>query len=182
MKIRENLDHRVFLVPNGNIREACQGTARRLKRRENAFHLALNGVDRHFSHMLHGNAAIQRKGKRTDEQEGIEAELTALENIVYNYARSKSYQISIGKVGDLEVDFILRNPFDNYSYVQVARTIYGDEDESGIDHTQEREYRSLEKIQDNYPKYILSLDFLLQNRSGIIHKDMIYFMSNDMDF
>ena len=106
----------------------------------------------------------------------------ALENIVYNYARSKSYQISIGKVGDLEVDFILRNPFDNYSYVQVARTIYGDEDESGIDHTQEREYRSLEKIQDNYPKYILSLDFLLQNRSGIIHKDMIYFMSNDMDF
>lgn len=106
----------------------------------------------------------------------------ALENIVYNYARSKSYQISIGKVGDLEVDFILRNPFDNYSYVQVARTIYGNEDESGIDQTQEREYRSLEKIQDNYPKYILSLDFLLQNRSGIIHKDMIYFMSNDMDF
>lgn len=106
----------------------------------------------------------------------------ALENIVYNYARSKSYQISIGKVGDLEVDFILRNPFDNYSYVQVARTIYGNEDESGIDYTQEREYRSLEKIQDNYPKYILSLDFLLQNRNGIIHKDMIYFMSNDMDF
>ena len=106
----------------------------------------------------------------------------ALENIVYNYARSKSYQISIGKVGDLEVDFILRNPFDNYSYVQVARTIYGNEDESGIDQTQEREYRSLEKIQDNYPKYILSLDFLLQNRNGIIHKDMIYFISNDMDF
>lgn len=106
----------------------------------------------------------------------------ALENIVYNYARSKSYQISIGKVGDLEVDFILRNPFDKYSYVQVARTIYGNEDENGVDQTQEREYRSLEKIQDNYPKYILSLDFLLQNRSGIIHKDMINFMSNDMYF
>lgn len=106
----------------------------------------------------------------------------ALENIVYNYARSKSYQISIGKVGDLEVDFILRNPFDKYSYVQVARTIYGNEDENGVDQTQETEYRSLEKIQDNYPKYILSLDFLLQNRSGIIHKDMINFMSNDMYF
>lgn len=106
----------------------------------------------------------------------------ALENIVYNYARSKSYQISIGKVGDLEVDFILRNPFDKYSYVQVARTIYGNEDENGVDQTQEREYRSLEKIQDNYPKYILSLDFLLQSRSGIIHKDMINFMSNDMYF
>lgn len=107
---------------------------------------------------------------------------SALENIVYNYARSKYYQISIGKVGDLEVDFILRNPFDKYSYVQVARTIYGNEDENGVDQTQEREYKSLEKIQDNYPKYILSLDFLLQNRSGIIHKDMINFMSNDMYF
>lgn len=105
-----------------------------------------------------------------------------LENIVYNYAKSKSYQISIGKVGDLEVDFILRDPMDKYSYVQVARTIYSDEDEHGIDKTQEREYRSLEKIQDNYPKYVLSLDTLLQNRNGIIHKNLTYFMSQNMDF
>ena len=105
-----------------------------------------------------------------------------LENIVYNYAKSKSCQISIGKVGDLEVDFILRNPMDNYSYVQVARTIYGEEDENGLDKTQEREYRSLEKIRDNYPKYILSLDPLLQNRNGIIHKNLINFMSQDNDF
>ena len=105
-----------------------------------------------------------------------------LENVVYNYAKSKSYQISIGKVGDLEVDFILRNPMNNYSYVQVARTIYGEEDESGLDKTQEREYRSLEKIKDNYPKYILSLDPLLQNRNGIIHKNLISFMSQDNGF
>lgn len=105
-----------------------------------------------------------------------------LENIVYNYVRSKSYQISVGKVGDLEVDFILRDPMDKYSYVQVARTIYSEEDENGIDRTQEREYRSLEKIKDNYPKYILSLDTLLQNRSGIIHKNLTYFMSQNMDF
>ena len=71
---------------------------------------------------------------------------------------------------------------DNYSYVQVARTIYGEEDENGLDKTQEREYRSLEKIRDNYPKYILSLDPLLQNRNGIIHKNLINFMSQDNDF
>ena len=105
-----------------------------------------------------------------------------LENIVYNYAKSKSYQISIGKVGDLEVDFILRDPMDKYSYVQVARTIYSDEDENGIDKTQEREYRSLEKIKDNYPKYILSMDRLLQNRSGIIHENLIKFMKNNENF
>ena len=105
-----------------------------------------------------------------------------LENIVYNYAKSKSYQISIGKVGDLEVDFILRGPMDKYSYVQVARTIYSDEDENGVDKTQEREYRSLEKIKDNYPKYILSMDRLLQNRSGIIHENLIKFMKNNENF
>ena len=105
-----------------------------------------------------------------------------LENIVYNYAKSKSYQISIGKVGDLEVDFILRDPMDKYSYVQVARTIYSDEDENGVDKTQEREYRSLEKIKDNYPKFILSMDRLLQNRSGIIHENLIKFMKNNESF
>ena len=105
-----------------------------------------------------------------------------LENIVYNYAKSKSYQISIGKVGDLEVDFILRDPMDKYSYVQVARTIYSDEDENGVDKTQEREYRSLEKIKDNYPKYILSMDRLVQNRSGIIHENLIKFMKNNESF
>lgn len=105
-----------------------------------------------------------------------------LENIVYNYAKSKSYQISVGKVGDLEVDFILRDPMDKYSYVQVARTIYGEEDKDGVDKTQEREYRSLEKIKDNYPKYILSLDPLIQNRNGIIHKNLTYFMTQNMEF
>ena len=105
-----------------------------------------------------------------------------LENIVYNYAKSKSYQISIGKVGDLEVDFILRDLMDKYSYVQVARTIYSNENENGVDKTQEREYRSLEKIKDNYPKYILSMDRLLQNRSGIIHKNLIKSMINNENF
>ena len=47
------------------------------------------------------------------------------------------------------------------------------------DRTQEREYRSLERIQDNYPKYILSLDCLLQRRSGILHKNIVDLMSKN---
>lgn len=105
-----------------------------------------------------------------------------LENIVYNYAKSKSYQISIGKVGTLEVDFILRDIFNNYSYVQVSKTIFGEEDENGVDKTEEREYRSLEKIKDNFPKYILSLDTLFQSRNGIIHKNLIQFMLGNNSF
>ena len=48
-----------------------------------------------------------------------------------------------------------------------------------IDRTQEREYRSLEQIQDNDPKYILSLDDLLQSRSGIFHKNIVDLMSKN---
>lgn len=104
-----------------------------------------------------------------------------LENIVYNYAKSKRYQISVGQIGNLEVDFILRDQFDNYSYVQVAMTIYSEE-ENGIDRTQEREYRPLEQIEDNYPKYVLSLDYLMQKRGGIIHENIVNFMSTSKDF
>ncbi len=83
------------------------------------------------------------------------------------------------QIGNLEVDFILCDPTGEYAYLQVARTIYGEEDENGVDRTQEREYRSLEQIQDNYPKYILSLDYLLQRRSGILHKNIVDLMSKN---
>lgn len=105
-----------------------------------------------------------------------------LENLVYNYSKNKGYQISVGKIGNLEVDFILRKSFDSYFYAQVAMTIYGQEDENGIDKTEEREYASLTKIADNYPKYVLSMDSLIQSRNGIIHKCLIDFMAEDSDF
>lgn len=105
-----------------------------------------------------------------------------LENLVYNYAKSLRYELSVGQIGNLEVDFILRDPSGEYSYLQVARTIYGEEDANGVDRTQEREYRSLEQIQDNYPKYILSLDYLLQRRSGILHKNIVDLMSKNEGF
>ena len=102
-----------------------------------------------------------------------------LENIVYNYVKSEKYEVSVGQIGNLEVDFILRDPSGEYRYVQVARTIYGEEDENGLDKTQEREYRPLEQIRDNYPKYVLSLDFLIQSRNGIIHWNIVDLMSKN---
>jgi hypothetical protein len=97
-----------------------------------------------------------------------------LENIVYNYAKSRGYEVSIGRIGPLEVDFILRDINMDYSYVQVARYIdNGNIDENGVNMTEEREYRPLEKIQDSYPKYILTLDHLFQKRSGIKHENLI---------
>ena len=84
---------------------------------------------------------------------------------------------NIGKIGNLEVDFILRKRSDEYSYVQVARTIDNDNfDENGKNITEEREYRSLEGIADGYPKYLLTMDKLLQKRSGIKHLNIIDMM------
>ena len=95
-----------------------------------------------------------------------------LENIVYIYARSHDYAVSIGRIGKLECDFILRDNDLNYSYVQVAYTILASKE------TEDREYRSLEQIKDNYPKYVATTDYLLQRRNGIKHINIIEFMKN----
>lgn len=101
----------------------------------------------------------------------------ALENVVYIYASSKDYSISVGKIGKLECDFILRDNEMNYSYVQVAYTILANKE------TEDREYRSLESITwDNYPKYLLTLDRFLQKRNGIIHANLIDFIRNNRNF
>ncbi len=90
-----------------------------------------------------------------------------LENIVYLYARSFDYAISVGRIGKLECDFILRNPEGNYAYMQVAYTIMLSRD------TEEREYRPLEAIRDNYEKYVATTDYSLQKRNGIRHINLI---------
>ena len=99
----------------------------------------------------------------------------ALENVVYHAARSKGYAVSVGRIGALECDFVLRGSLDGYSYVQVAMTI-------AERSTEDREYASLEKIKDNYPKYLLTMDRLLQRRNGIKHLNIVDFMANNEDF
>ena len=96
----------------------------------------------------------------------------SLENMVYVYAKSLYYEVSVGRIGKLECDFILRDNKLDYSYVQVAYTI--GESKS----TEDREYAPLESIADNYPKYILTTDYLLQSRSGIKHVNMLEFMKS----
>ena len=105
-----------------------------------------------------------------------------LENIVYNYCKGKGYHISVGKIGNLEVDFIIRNNSNDYAYIQVARYIDNDNyDENGLNITEEREYRPLEKIADGYPKYLLTMDRLLQKRSGIKHLNLASLLKDDID-
>ena len=99
-----------------------------------------------------------------------------LENIVYSYARSLGYEVSVGRIGKLECDFVMRSPEMDYSYMQVAMTIMGDRA------TEEREYRSLEQIRDNYPKYVITRADPIQHRSGIKHVNAPDFMMGNRMF
>lgn len=100
----------------------------------------------------------------------------ALENIVYLYARSLDYAVSVGRIGKLECDFILRDGNMDYSYVQVTYKMLQSKD------TENREYRPLESIRDNYKKYVMTTDYMLQKRNGILHVNLMDFIGDEKRF
>ena len=91
-----------------------------------------------------------------------------MENIVYLELLRRGYRISIGKLGNLEVDFIAQKE-DEKIYYQVAATVL---DPS----TYEREFGPLKKISDNYPKYVLSMDEFPMGEDGINQVNVIDFL------
>ena len=78
-----------------------------------------------------------------------------LENIVYLELLRRGYEVYIGKYDDLEVDFVAKKP-ENTIYYQVALTTRGEYEEDN--NILDRELLPLKKINDNYPKYILTMD------------------------
>lgn len=95
-----------------------------------------------------------------------------LENIIYLYLASHDYQISIGKIGKLECDFIVRKKNGDYAYIQVAYTLQG-EDIKATERIKEREYRPFREIRDGYPRYIISLDKFRDQQEGVHHINAI---------
>ena len=96
----------------------------------------------------------------------------SLENIVYLYLASHDYQISLGKIGKLECDFIIRNKSGDYAYIQVTYTLQG-EDIKATERIKEREYRPFREIRDGYPRYIISLDKFRDQQEGVHHINAI---------
>lgn len=73
----------------------------------------------------------------------------------------------------MECDFITE--YNNaYHYIQVSMSI-------ADKNVEDREYKVFSKMHDNYPKYLFTLDPLLQKRDGIINKNLINFIANDED-
>ena len=91
----------------------------------------------------------------------------SLENLVYLYLVSNGYQVSIGKIGNFECDFIVRKQNGDYAYIQVTYMMTGNQK------IKEREYRPFRKIKDGYPRYIISLDIFKDQQEGVHHINAI---------
>ena len=91
-----------------------------------------------------------------------------LENIVYFEMLRRGYNVKIGKVDNLEVDFVCKKN-DETIYIQVSYLLASED-------TKEREFSVLENIKDNYPKYVLSMDEFDMSRNGIKHVNLIKFL------
>ena len=106
-------------------------------------------------------------GKKADSDMGH-----ILENIVYLELLRRGYKVYVGKVDNLEVDFVAENR-DGLNYFQVALSV---RDEKVL----ARELRSLEKTGDHYPKVLLTLDMDLEtNYNGITKMNVIDWLLND---
>lgn len=98
-----------------------------------------------------------------------------LENAVFLELLRRGFTVSTGKFDDLEVDFVAQKNNEIF-YIQVTYLLSSKE-------TEEREFRPLEKINDNYPKMVLSMDTIWgNNRNGIIRKNVIDFLLEGSSF
>jgi len=73
-----------------------------------------------------------------------------MENVVYLHLKRNNYNVFVGKIGDKEIDFMAERNGERI-YIQVAYMLF---DQKTID----REFGNLMLIEDNYPKYVITLD------------------------
>ncbi|MDO4369496.1 MAG: hypothetical protein Q4C29_03060 [bacterium] len=95
-----------------------------------------------------------------------------MENIVYNELINRGYEVYIGKTKNGKVDFLAKKD-ENIKYIQATYEMKGNYA------TIEREFGAYKSVEDNYPKYVISLDKVDLSRDGIIHLNLIDFLLGD---
>ena len=88
-----------------------------------------------------------------------------LENIVYNELVARGYDVYVGKTENGEIDFVV-DDFDKRFYIQVADILSDDK-------VIEREFGAYKNVDDNFPKYVITMDKMDYSMNGIIHKNII---------
>lgn len=91
-----------------------------------------------------------------------------LENIVYMELLRRGYEVRVGRSGNKEIDFVCYKR-DEKIYIQVTYLLASEE-------TIQREFGVYDDIQDNFPKYVVSLDEFDMSRDGIKHRNIRDFL------
>ena len=91
-----------------------------------------------------------------------------LENIVYLELLRRGYEVTVGRTGDKEIDFVCDKRGEKL-YVQVTYLLASEE-------TVNREFGAYDSIRDNFPKYVVSLDEFDMSRNGIKHRNIRDFL------
>lgn len=131
-------------------------------------------VEKIYRYDIHGKAILKTLNKYYMTDLGI-AQIKnnnfeinksfAIENVVFNELLARGYEVYIGKLNPGEIDFMATKS-GKKEYFQVAYLL---NDAKVV----EREFGAFKTINDNYPKYVLSMDKTDFSQNGIIHKNII---------
>ena len=134
---------------------------------------------------IHGKRLFETNDKYYFEDSGIrnclgggnrEGDIEkVMENVVYNHLVRLGYEVTVGQLQASEIDFVCSKPTGERVYVQVAYIIADAA-------TREREFGNLRAINDNYPKYVISMTPLVtrSNDDGIIHLNLRKFLKDGL--
>ena len=93
-----------------------------------------------------------------------------LENLIFLELKRRRFKVATGKVAEKEVDFIIKDNSDRVQYIQVAVTVMGED-------KLKQELRPFYEINDNYPKYIITLDdYFVKDHDGVITINALDFL------
>ena len=134
---------------------------------------------------IHGKRLFENNAKYYFEDHGIRNALAGgtregdiekvMENIVYQQLLRLGYTVRVGQLQAGEIDFVCSKPDGVRAYVQVSFIIANEE-------TREREFGNLKAIQDNYPKYVITMTPMVtrSDDDGIIHLHLRQFLNNGL--
>ena len=131
---------------------------------------------------IHGTKLFESNDKFYFEDNGIRNALAGgsregdiekvRENIIYNHLIRLGYNVTVGQLQAGEIDFVCTKPEGQRIYVQASYMIADDA-------TRKREFGNLRAINDNYPKYVISMTPLVdkQDADGITHLHLRRFLT-----
>lgn len=138
-------------------------------------------VRRVLRYDIHGKRLFDSNAKFYFEDHGIRNAIVGgtregdvekvIENIVYQKLISLGYEVAVGQLQAGEIDFVCSRKGGNRLYVQASYLI-------GDDETRKREFGNLQAINDNYPKFVVSMTPLVtrNDEGGITHLHLRHFL------